>query len=167
MLKSIATMLISDSLEINNVKCNADVVDFIVEYAISDIYRVMYVDGNHLHLEDSGMKDLSENLVVGLKRIENYIEKSNKLKFVDHIIESTDVLRLSVDNGIPLSRLTGDYDSLRSLNKKYLTKLNDIFKEISSVVEFVTEHKIVTVEVNKDDAYHNIIREFIENELKT
>lgn len=166
MIKSIIRMLISDSLEINNLKTQSEFIDVLTEYATSEEYKVLYVLEGYIHLESSVMKDINEKLVIGKDRIDKFIEKDFQLPFVKTIVESDDIMHLSMTNGIPLSRLTGDYESLFSLNKSYRLKLNKIFEELNPIVKFITENKIASIVENKESSYHNIIREFIENELK-
>lgn len=81
------------------------------------------------------------------------------------VVQSNDPWVVSTENGIPLSRLVFDYETIFDLNQQYLDKLDAIHAELVDVFNFLIDHGLISVSSNQTSTLADMIRLFIQKEL--
>lgn len=162
----IISILIEDSLIYHGISMKKIDLSSLVNYAISESFSVLYLDDGNLYTDTTVKKDLKERLIISNRKLDTYFEKRDQMEFSKNIIdEYLDVVTASTLSGIPLSRLTNDYQSVHLLPSTYHSILESVYQELEPIVKYMKDNNLVEDYSDPQAGYFQIIREFITSEL--
>jgi hypothetical protein len=157
-------IIVEVALTYHNIVVDPLYISCIKEFYQEDGIAALYAEDGLKIVKESLKKTIKGDLIVEDNQHSNYISKSSGYHSLFEQIQSCSNLdEVSLFTGIPRSVLTHDI-SINEVDLSGCNTLTSIKDDIVGILDkFAIEYR---QEINEEQEYHNIIREFIKNELQ-
>lgn len=163
-------ILLSDVFELYGYKCDAKVFTDLIKFLSYRQQRVLFCKERKLYIDKTltiVRKDNIEYAMIDGILSKTYLKQNND-PFTGLELDITEPLSISLQNKIPFSRITFEYDSLLDMPETYLERLRQYHSALSEMIQYCIKEdvlQVIPLTESKHITYLDKIREFIANEL--
>ena len=163
-------ILLSDIFELYGYKCDTKTFTDLIKFLSYRQHRVLFCKERKLYISKTltiVRKDNTEYAMIDGILSKTYLKQDDD-PFAGLDLDITDPLSISLQNKIPFSRITFEYDSLLDMPETYLERLKQYHSMLNEMIQYCIKEdilQIIPLTESKHTTYLTKIREFIANEL--